>query len=66
VAGTWVREDEGVLRELVISKTDAIWHGPWVVGQSDEDSEMVTESLKKNMQASNVRLEEDGDFLRVI
>jgi hypothetical protein len=66
VAGTWVREDEGVLRELVISKTDATWHGPWVVGQSDEDWEKVMESLKKNMQASNVRLEEDGDCLRVI
>jgi hypothetical protein len=66
VAGTWVREEEGVLRELVISKTDATWHGPWELGQSDEDWKMVTESLTKNMQVSNVRLEEDGGFLRVI
>jgi hypothetical protein len=61
-----VREEEGVLRKLVISKTDATWHGPWELGQNDEDWKMVTDSLKKSLQANNVWLEEDGEFLRVI
>jgi hypothetical protein len=66
VAGTWVREEEGVLQKLVISKTDATWCGPWELGQNEEDWNKMTESLKKNLQASNIQLEEDGDFLRVI
>jgi hypothetical protein len=65
VAGTWVREEEGVLRKLVISKTDATWHGPWELGQNDEDWKMVRDSLKKSLHANNVWLEEDGEFLRV-
>jgi hypothetical protein len=66
VAGTWVREEEGVLRKLVILKTDATWHGPWELGQNDEDWKMVTDSLKKSLQANNIRLDEDGEFLHVI
>jgi heme A synthase len=66
VAGTWVREEEGVLQKLVISKTDASWYAPWELDQNEEDWKMMTESLRKNLQANNIRLEEDGEFLRVV
>jgi hypothetical protein len=58
-----MREDGGVLQKLVVSKTDATWCGPWEVGQSDDDWKTMTESLRKNLMANNMQLEEDGDFL---
>jgi hypothetical protein len=61
-----MREEGGVLQKLVVSKTDATWLGPWECSQSGGDWEMMTESPRKNLNANNIQMEEDGDFLRVV
>jgi hypothetical protein len=51
-----MREEGGVLQKLVVSKTDATWLGPWEVSQSGGDWKMITESLRKNLNANNIQL----------
>jgi hypothetical protein len=66
LAGTWMREEGGVVQQLVVSKTNATWLGPWEFNQSGGDWETMTGSLVKNLTANNVQVEDDGDFLRVV
>jgi hypothetical protein len=66
LAGTWMREEGGVVQQLVVSKTDAIWLGPWEFSQSGGDWATMTESLVKNLTANNMQVDDDGDFLRVV
>jgi hypothetical protein len=61
-----MREEEGLLQKMVVSKTDATWIGPWECSQSGGDWEMMTESLMRNLNANNIQMEDDGDFLRVV
>jgi hypothetical protein len=61
-----MREEDGVVQQLVVSKTNAAWLGPWEFCQSGGDWETMTGSLKKNLTANKMQVEEDGDFLRVV
>jgi hypothetical protein len=66
LAGTWMREEDGVVQQLVVSKTNAAWLGPWEFSQSGGDWETMTGSLMKNLAANKMQVEGDGDFLRVV
>jgi hypothetical protein len=61
-----MREEDGVVQQLVVSKTNAAWLGPWEFSQSGGDWETMTGSLKKNLTANQMQFEDDGDFLRVV
>jgi hypothetical protein len=37
VAETWVKEVDGVVRQLVVSKLDATWSGSWEVRNVGDD-----------------------------
>jgi hypothetical protein len=66
LAGTWMREEDGVMQQLVVSKTNAAWLGPWEFSRSGGDWETMTGSLMKNLTANKLQVEDDGDFLRVV
>jgi hypothetical protein len=61
-----MREDRGVLRQLVVSKLDATWCGPWEYSDSQDDWVQTTDSLTKNLEMNGQTLEGDGEFLCVI
>jgi hypothetical protein len=52
-----MREEGGVVQQLVVSKTDATWLGPWEFSQSGGDWATMTESLVKNLKGHGCRLE---------
>jgi hypothetical protein len=54
------------MHQLVVSKLDATWSGPWEVSNDGEDWKLTTGSLTKNLNANELQLEEDGEILRVI
>jgi hypothetical protein len=61
-----MREEGGVLRQLVVSKLDATCSGPWEYCESEGDWVQTTESLARNLKRSGRCLEKDGEFLRVV
>jgi hypothetical protein len=54
------------MRQLVVSKLDATWCGPWEYSESQDDWVQMTESLARNLKKSGRNLERDGEFLRVV
>jgi hypothetical protein len=61
-----VREVDGVLRQLVVSKLDATWCGPWEYSGNDGDWKQTIGSLERNLNANDIQLEGDGEFPRVV
>jgi hypothetical protein len=61
-----MREEGGVVQQLIVSKTDATWLGPWEYSLSGGDWATMTKSLVKNLTANNMQMDDDGDFLRVV
>jgi hypothetical protein len=66
LAGTWMRKEGGVLRQLVVSKLDATWSGPWEFCESQAGWVQSMDSLSKNLKLNELSLEKDGEFLRVV
>jgi hypothetical protein len=60
MAGTWLREVDGRLQQLVVKKLDATLSGPWEYKEETGDWEETTASLAKNLGANGIALEEDG------
>jgi hypothetical protein len=61
-----MREEGGVIRQLVVSKLDATWCGPWEYSESQDDWVQTTDSLARNLKKNGRSLEKDGEFLRVV
>jgi hypothetical protein len=66
LAGTWMRDEGGVLRQLVVLKLNATWTGPWEFCESQDGWEQSTDSLTRNLKMNEISLEKDGEFLRVV
>jgi hypothetical protein len=54
------------MRQLVVSKLDATWSGPWEYCESQDDWVQTTKSLARNLKKNGRSLEKDGEFLRVV
>jgi hypothetical protein len=54
------------MQQLVVSKINAEWLGPWEFSRSGGDWETMTGSLMKNLTANKMQVDDDGDFLRVV